>query len=417
MHQSTPKIRKWWQQPWSYKESFAIVSGLMLIGFILQLTTGSFQFLLLQSPVNWILIIALIIIVTILAFFHRQFWIQWLSGVPFSIAVISGLLAFSLIMGLIPQIGPNSHSHSVLAFDNITSNWSFILLYFSCLLSLGALITRRLIYFNWKDYAFHLNHIGLWLVLVSLGFGTADMKRYVMHVEEGEIEWRVYSENGDILELPIAIKLNDFYMEEYIPKLAIIDRETGNAIPANKPQYLQIDTVKKTGRIENWEIRIHNYIHDAIRKSDSTFRFVPMPGSCPAVEITARSTIDGTIKEGWISCGNFAQLYMTLILSDHTMLVMTRPEPKLFMSDITVYTQSEKSANRKLAVNKPFRIDDWMIYQYSYNADMGKASTTSSFELVYDPWLPLSYVGFVLFILGSLALIITGTQKKKGLTL
>ncbi len=92
---------------------------------------------------------------------------------------------------------------------------------------------------------------------------------------------------------------------------------------------------------------------------------------------------------------------------------MTRPEPKRFASDIGVYTRSGKSVRHLLEVNKPLSIDDWTIYQYGYDNEMGKASAYSSFELVYDPWLKLVYVGIVLFALGSLCLFWTG-RKKKG---
>ena len=42
---------------------------------------------------------------------------------------------------------------------------------------------------------------------------------------------------NDVLELPVAIKLNDFYMEEYPPKLVVIDRNAGEVQPETKPAF------------------------------------------------------------------------------------------------------------------------------------------------------------------------------------
>ena len=192
------------------------------------------------------------------------------------------------------------------------------------LLSLGALIVRRLTSFRKQDYAFYLNHIGLWILLFSSGLGAADMKRYVMHVREGDTEWRVYNENGDVLNLPIAIELNDFYMEEYPPSLAVIDRETSEIQPKDKPHFYQIDEKFSIGKIGVWEIKLKEYIHEAVRNSDSTYREVFMPGASPAAKVEVRNTTTGELKEGWVCAGNISQLYMTLNLDTTYCVAMTQ---------------------------------------------------------------------------------------------
>lgn len=95
-------------------------------------------------------------------------------------------------------------------------------------------------------------------------------------------------------------------------------------------------------------------------------------------------------------------------------LVMTQTEPKRFMSDIVVYTEDQRVDSTQLEVNKPLKVGNWMIYQFGYDNVAGKASTYSSFELVYDPWLPAVYAGIVLFALGSICLMWSGNKKKKG---
>lgn len=406
-----------WEFPWRYKESIAFVGGIVCIGFILQLTVGSFNFYLLQSPVNLILGGIIILFLLLFSFARKNPFYQWFSGVPFSVILIAALLLLSLIMGLTPQV-VHIHDHekdpfSLLGFRQVTTSWPFVLIYFLTLLSLGTIIIKRLISFNIKDYAFYFNHIGLWVLLFAAGLGAADTKRYVMHVREGEVEWRVYSENEDVLQLPIAIQLNDFDMDEYPPKLTIIDRSTGEPQPKNYPDFFQIDIKRPEGSLNNWDIKLEEYIHQAIRNSDSTYQEIPMPGSSPAAQISAKNKITGEVKNGWVCGGNMAQLYMTLPLDSQYCVVMTQPEPKRFLSDIDVFTEGGKQQHTTLEVNKPLRIGNWTIYQYGYDNQAGRMSTYSSMELVYDPWLYPAYAGIILLAIGSICLLWSGNRKNK----
>ncbi|MFV0418030.1 MAG: cytochrome c biogenesis protein ResB [Dysgonomonas sp.] len=409
--------RKMWQFPWRYKESIAFTGGIVLIGFILQLTVGNFNFLLLQSPVNLILGGIIILSLVAFSFARKTLFYQWFSGVPFSVTIIGALLALALVMGLTPQvvrIDPHdTNIYTLLGFHQVTNSWPFVLVYFLSLLSLGALITRRLIPFRKQDYAFYFNHVSLWILLFSAGLGAADIRRYVMHVQEGEVEWRVYSENNDVLELPIAIQLNDFDMEEYPPKLTVIDRKTGEPQPLEKADYFQIDEKRPTGSLNGWDIELKEYIHQAIRNSDSTYQEVPMPGSSPAAKISATNKKTGKKHQGWVCGGNMSQLYMTLSLDSQYCIVMTQPEPKRFLSDIKVFMEDGNEAETILEVNKPLRIGSWTIYQYGYDNQAGRLSSYSSMELVYDPWLYPVYAGIILLAIGSVCLLWSGNRKNK----
>ncbi|GAB1416971.1 cytochrome c biogenesis protein ResB [Paludibacter sp.] len=402
-----------WQYPWGYPESIAIVVGVAVVGFILQLTIGNFNFYLLTSPINYIFAIAIIILSALSALFFKRKIVQWFTGIPFSVSLLLALLILCIIMGLTPQvhqlqIRTSQNIFMQLGFDQMTHSWTFILIYFVTVVSLGSLIARRLRTFNIRDYGFYLNHLGLWTVLVAAGFGYADMERYIMHVSEGSTEWRVYDNDNNVKELPIAIQLNDFDMEEYPPKLTIIDRTTGEPQPAGKADYYQIDTKHPDGFLLDWHIDLEEYIHQAVRNSDSTYREVPMPGATPAIRIRAANQKTGEIKTGWVCGGNQAQLYMSLPLSDQHTIVMTQTEAKRFMSDVIIYTPDGSAQKAIIEVNSPAKIGNWAIYQYGYDNAAGRLSSYSSFELVYDPWKKYVYAGFLLIALGTIAMIWNG---------
>lgn len=402
--------RKIWQTPWRYAEAIIVVGTLLVIGFALQGLVGEFNFYLLAEPVNYIVAgVITLLCITLGLLSSKSGFTRWLCGVEISVTLIVALLLLTVIMGLTPQ---TPHSHSPMGFDAMTSSWAFVIIYALTLLSLGALVVRRLKEFRLRDYGFYLNHLGLWLFMICSGLGYADMERYVMHVREGETEWRVYDEQNNVKELPVAITLNDFDMDYYPPKLAVIDLKSGQVLPNEKPDYFQIDTDAPHGKLNGWQVELEEYIHQAVRNSDSTYQEAYMPGATPAARV--RVTKDGRSLSGWICGGNQAQLFMTLPLDDKTSMVMTVAEARKFTSKVEVYTQSEKNKSDIIEVNKPLSIDHWTIYQYGYDNNAGRLSSYSSFELVYDPWLRPVYIGIIMMMLGSLAMIWIGKGRKEA---
>lgn len=411
---STQSNRKVWQSPWGYTESVAVVAGVAIIGAILQLTIGSFDFYLLSNPVNLITGLVFFVLSVLLGVstVHSSF-ARWLSSVELSVSLIVAILTLTIIMGLTPQIAEGEHTHMALGFDSMTRNWSFVLLYGLTIISLGTLIIARVRRFRIKkDTPFVLQHFGLWLTLVASGLGYADMERYVMYVQEGETQWRVYDASGEVIELPIAIKLNDFDMEVYPPRLAVVDRESGSVqgVEPDVPQYFQIDPDVTKASIAGWEITTHEYIHKAVRGADSTYREVPMPGSTPAVKITARR--GDQLREGWVCGGNQVQVYMSLPLSEQLSVVMTPADPREFVSDVEVYTKEGDVVGGLVRVNHPLNVGVWNIYQYGYDNAAGALSSYSSFELVYDAWLLPVYVGLVLMVIGAISMVLLGRNRK-----
>ncbi|MFI3268379.1 MAG: cytochrome c biogenesis protein ResB [Rikenellaceae bacterium] len=290
---------KIWQAPWGYSESFAVVSGVVVVGLILQLTIGSFDFYLLANPINFYVIAALVLVSVVLGLrFKTSSFARWFSGVPFSVAIVSALLLLSVIMGITPQM---TYNVTVIGFETMTSNWAFIFIYTLTIISLGALIVRKILAFKIKDISFYLNHVGLWLLLVASSLGYADIQRYIMYVNEGETQWRVYDSERNIQELPIAITLNDFSMEFYPSHRVIVEVETGKVVEGNpddfelgekyravmtapEPRSFRSDVevytesgkkenaaieVNKPLRIENWTI--YQYGYDNVAGNQSTY--------------------------------------------------------------------------------------------------------------------------------------------------
>ncbi|MDR1920592.1 MAG: cytochrome c biogenesis protein ResB [Candidatus Adiutrix sp.] len=400
-----------WGSPWGYRASMFTVAAMVFGGFLLQLLYGPFNFYFLHRPVNYI-VGALMLILSVLSLSAKNNELaKRLSGIHLAASLMVFLLIFSLIMGLTPQmtsLPQNADLWARLGFAQVTSSWPFIIIYLATLMSLAMTVARRVKERRKGDLVFLLNHVGLWLVLAAAGLGAADMRRHVMYVQEGQMEWRVHSDDRQVMELPLAIRLDDFIMEEYPARLAIIDRKTGAAQPPGRPELYQFDPEKSKTSLLDWDIQILDYHYQAVPAGAGAYQYSNMPASTQAVQVIAQNHHSKIIRLGWLSPGNSLLPPSTLFLDDKFALVMAQAEAKRFVSKIKVFAQSGQETEAEVEVNSPLRVGDWLIYQYGYDNRAGRMSTYSSFELIYDPWLYPVYAGLILWALGALGLIVQG---------
>ena len=212
-----------WQKTWKYSEAAEVGLGLTAVGVILQLVSGKIEWDVLAFPVNLILVAVLLAALLLMhSLRHRVHLFSWLGGIPCAVVSICFAAGLTMIMGLVRQAVPYAEIPGVLGRSGLRqmlSAWYFVLPYTWMTVSLG-MATLRVAASAWtsRTLPFILNHLGLFLVLVCGVAGSADMKRLSMIAYEGSPEWRAIDKtkpSGGVIELPIAIELNDFIMEVY----------------------------------------------------------------------------------------------------------------------------------------------------------------------------------------------------------
>lgn len=408
-----------WKHPWTYKEGIAIGAGLVLTGILLQLRVGAFNTDFLRFPVNVFTgIIYLLLVIILFKQSQKNRVIRWFSGMEASLTSLGVFLGLVVVMGLTRQSAAldNSGLAGVLGFKNMLSSWSFVLVFVYMMTVLGLVTLRRLKHFRWKkDIPFALNHLGLFLTLLAAVLGSADMHRYQMIVKKEVPEWRVTEEDGKMVEMDLAIELNDFTIDEYPPRLMIIDNRSGKTLPEKQPASILIDKEHLSGRLLDWKITASRILENSapmIGKDSVQFVEFHTEGAATSVYIHAENIKTGIVKAGWVSNGSFLYPYHALKLDDLVSIVMPDREPKRFASDVNVYTKDEKNIHAVIEVNKPLRVNGWKIYQISYDEQMGKWSHTSVFELIKDPWIGWVYAGISMMILGAMGLFIFGKSSQ-----
>ena len=193
-------------------EGFLIGGGLVVAGLMLELSVGPVDWDAFRWPVNGIVLASFVIITLVMALTAKKVYaLRFLGCYAAAVPAISFAVVLTIIMGLTRQTVDGRGVNNMLTF------WPFVLIYVYLAVILGLVVVKRLRHLtSWRrDVPFMLNHLGLFIALTCATLGNADMQRLRMVVSSEEPEWRALDQQQNIVELPLAIQLHRFIMEEY----------------------------------------------------------------------------------------------------------------------------------------------------------------------------------------------------------
>jgi hypothetical protein len=405
--------RKFFQPPWKYREGFVLALGLLSAGFLIEIVTTQPGISIPSFPFNMYAGMAFMTTIAFLHFFYRDdHFVRWLSTMPAATSSILLITLLTILMGVFDQSDPGAEGTiAALGLTHVKNSWVFLLAQLFVLTSLGLVTLRRSIPLKKKNIGFILNHAGLWLVIAAASLGTGDLRRLRMELHQGEPVWYAFDNQSHVHQLPFALELINFDIEEYPPQLAIVDSHTGLlSDPVQRP-LPHIEAGKST-RLLDWEIEIDEFLPMALYRDD---RFVlsDETGAPPVAKVRATNGASGESHEGWITCGSFMFDAEYIWLDGRNVLIMTVPEPRRYQSHVIARTIDHEPRELFIEVNKPPRVAGWRLYQMSYNQAMGKWSQLSVLEIVRDPWLPLVYAGFFMLFAGAVYIFWIGKELKE----
>lgn len=424
-----------WNKPWSLKEGFIIGAGLLVTGLMLQLSVGPVDWQAFAFPVNVItLAVFLALIAVVYALRPRVYGFRYLTTFTAAVPALIYAVILTATMGLTKQLpsGPFMLAEPSLAdtvgITRMLSFWPFILIYVWMTLLLGQVIIHRLLHLHpkrafWtRDIPFLMNHLGLFITIVTATLGNADMQRLKMTISQEAPEWRAVDDRGEMHELPIAIQLKQFTIDEYPPKLILIDNNTGNAVDGQQAETLLIDSTFTEGQLGDWRIRLVkklDYAAPVLQEDSTYFEEWMQTGAVSAVCVEADwhpstpAKRPYLKKSSWITSGSYMFPYQMLKIDQQVSLAMMPREPQRYISRVEILTESGKDIETNILVNKPFSIDGWKIYQLNYDTQKGRWSEISILELVSDPWLPFVYTGIYMMLLGTVLMFILAQRRKE----
>lgn len=403
--------KRLWQYPWRYKEGFLIALGIIIAGSAIEaFTQGGITMP--GWPVNLIIGVVFINILTLLYItLQKHPVIRWLSSAPSAIAAVSLVTFLTLIMGFVPQ-NPDRVPEvvSMLGLSHMAKAWTFALAQMFFLTVLGMASLKRTSPLTRKNIGFLLNHMGLWIVIATASLGTGDLQRLNMQLqEEGQFNNTAVSRQNQRYQLRVALKLHDFQMDLYNPKLAALN-DNRQLIKGDDVPMPMIEEDMKVSMM-GWDIEIDKFMSLAAPDSTGYRPAKNMMGAAPSALIKARKQGTDKVKAGWVTSGSFMLRPNLLQLENDFSLALTNPEPKKYASKVEYVTKDGRRDTVTIEVNKPFKINGWKIYQSSYDSSRGRWSKVSVLEFVRDPWLPVVYVGIFMMIAGALYIFWIGRGK------
>ena len=297
---------------WKMKEGFVFGAGLILVGLALQFSVGPIHWSDFAFPINLIFLIVFLLILVLAYWLRRRVRLfSFLLTAEAAVPTLIYAAALTVVMGLTRQVSAHERAIDPIGLTQMLSFWPFVLVYLLLATIVGLITLRQILHFRLRELPSLLSHVGLFLVIVTATLGSADMERVKLTATTDMPEWRATHEQG-FVELPLAIQLEKFTIDEYPPKLLIINSQTGKSVPAKNPEIALIDKHFREGNILKWRIRVLKNLPLAapVVTSDTT-KYVEWQssGAVTALLVEAQRMKDGRAvgppTVGWVTCGSY----------------------------------------------------------------------------------------------------------------
>jgi len=159
------KKNDFWRMPFGYAPTFLIIIGFVLVGFALEIVTGSKGFPKPIAPINIFIIGFYLIFLTVLNFVKSlKKYINWFSSITMAVTSAAVYIILIAIAGFVPQGMVIDNFLHRIGFTHMITSWPYV---FSLLFVCTALyytILKKLLNFKVKHIGFLLGHIGFFII-------------------------------------------------------------------------------------------------------------------------------------------------------------------------------------------------------------------------------------------------------------
>ena len=400
---------------WGYKRSFIRCLLLFAVGVVLQCVVGDLDNSFLRYPWGLILAVNYLYLLILLHFQRDKWrWVNRLSDHYASVSALGSMVVMTIIFGLTRQDASTEGLVGLLGFSRMTSSWPFNLLLFYFTTTVGLAVVDDLHHWRQRGLAAMMSHLAVFVVLTCGMFGSADKMRVTVnaHLERPVAEG--IDSKGVSQTLPFAITLKEFAMEEYPPKLYLLDTR----LESSSEDFLLVEEATSEGEIDGWQLRVERVIDMAGRMPDSE-EWIEMvhTGAAPAVYLKATNSATGESYSGWVSCGSHIFEPSYLRLGERYAVAMPRRDAKRYLSRVDVEQMSGERQRFDIEVNHPARIGAWRIYQVGYDTARGRWSSVSVLECVKDSWYSAIHIALWLMLSAGVVMFVTAggrSLSRKG---
>ena len=265
---------------WGMTEGCFFCCGLVAVGILLQQLTGPVRWDMMAWPINVLVLLVLLFGILLMHLSRKKVRLfRWMATLQAGIPAMITCAMLTLLMGVTRQVPSGHQPTESIGITSMLSFWPFVLSYLWLIILVGMTCLTRLRLPIWPNIPFLLNHLGLFIALVTGTLGNVDMQRLRMITQEGKTEWRAVDAQNRLHELPIAIELHDFSIEFHDNSTE--PRSFSSAVTVyTKGGLVVCDTIRvnKPLAVNGWKIYQYSYDESKGNLSDiSVFELVRDP--------------------------------------------------------------------------------------------------------------------------------------------
>lgn len=393
------------KKKYNYFLSFWVSLGLLIIGIIIEYALDGKGVNLPGWPLNFMILLVFVIYVLALHYFWKGKLKNWLSSIQAAIGAITVYTILVILMGFINQSDQNaSLIVNNLGLSHINRSWYFLFISVYLLLILGLVILRRLKkLLKFRNLAFFLNHLGIWVVIAAASLGTGDLKRLTLPLLVNQQSNLAYNKKK-LEKIPFTIRLNKFEVKNFNPNVIIYNYHNRKIL--NEAGINYTAELKNKFTYDKINFSVEKIIKNAIASDNGFIETDSANGQFAAFIKVSSPYFNDSV---WVSSGNYSKPSTVALINRDIGISLSLPQKKEYTSIIDIYDSGNSIKNVHIEVNKPYNYKGYKIYQQGF--DMVDNSEVSILEIVKDPWLPVVYTGFIMLLIGSTMLFWLGKKR------
>jgi len=219
-----------------------------------------------------------------------------------------------------------------------------------------------------------------------------ELKEYTVRKEDGRLNVYLTAEMKD---LPFSVKLNDFKIEYYEPKVEYLQAETAGGVQQVVAEVgNQLDLGSEAGSAKI--VKKYRNLKISIEDGKTTYYDDQNPGSNPALEVEITKP-DGETEMRYVF-----SLHPGFSHNDSgPKLVYNRPTGgpiRDYISELEVIDEQGKVlAKKDIEVNHPLHYGGYHFYQSSYDAQAGRYTIL---QVVSDTGVKIVFAGYWMLCIG-----------------
>ncbi len=205
------------REEFKYRTGFIAGAVVILIGLALQLIVGPLNWEVFSSPVNFIALVVLCLLIAQTYALRKRFAAaSFLMKRQAAVPCLVYVTLLTALMGLLRQVPANEVSTDALGLSRMLSFWPFVLVYLWMTFIVGLVAFKSLLSLrtvSLRNFSVLLCHLGLFIALSTATLGNADMQRWKMVCLLDKPTDRVINERRQVKQMSVAIELKRFIFE------------------------------------------------------------------------------------------------------------------------------------------------------------------------------------------------------------